>query len=58
MTQVLAEIEKDFSVYNKAGVEAAKSIYEDGWFKSKKASDYSVEKIFDEFAARIEGKSK
>ena len=53
----LAEIEKDFSVYNKAGVEAAKSIYNDGWFSSKKASDYSVEEIFDEFAARIEGKS-
>ncbi len=49
----LEEIEKDFSVYSPKGVKAAKTIFEDGWFTSKKTSEYSVQEIFDELSRRI-----
>ena len=49
----LLEIEKDFSVHNKAGVEAAKSIFKAGWFNTKAPKDYSAEEIFNELAERI-----
>jgi len=50
----MEEILEDFNVYNKAGVIAAQSLFDDGWFTTKKPSDYSVEEIFNELARRIE----
>ena len=50
----LEEIEKDFSVYNSAGVKAAKKIFEEGWFKNKKPAEYRAEQVFDELAKIIE----
>ena len=52
----LEEILADFMVYNKAGVMAAKSIFDDGWFTDKKPEDYSVNEIFNELSARIENR--
>ena len=56
-TTKLQEIEEDFSVYNADGVKAAKEIFENGWFKNKKPSEYTAEQIFDE-VSRIIYKSK
>lgn len=49
----LPSILEDFSVKNKAGVEAAKALVEEGWFKDKEPKDYSVEQIFNAIAERI-----
>ncbi len=38
---------KDFSVFNKRGVEAAKSLVENGYFNEKKPMQYNVAEIFD-----------
>lgn len=53
-SEKLQEIEEDFSLYNSAGVKAARKLFEKGWFENKKASDYSAEEIFDELAKLIE----
>ncbi len=37
----------DFSVYNKAGVKAAKNLVDSGIFKNKKPADFTAEEIFD-----------
>lgn len=50
----LVEIEKDFGVYNSAGVKAAKKIFANGWFKIKKPSEYTAGQIFDELSKIIQ----
>lgn len=50
----LVEIEEDFSVYNSAGVKAAKMIFANGWFKIKKPSEYTAGQIFDELSKIIQ----
>ncbi|MBQ7944040.1 MAG: nucleoside deaminase [Lachnospiraceae bacterium] len=44
----------DFSVYNKKGVQAAKELMNEGFFKDKKPNLYSVEEIFDKLMLIIE----
>lgn len=43
----LNQMLKDFSVFNKRGVEAAKSLVEDDYFIDKKPRQYSVAEVFD-----------
>lgn len=43
----------DFSFYNKPGVDAAKSLVADGWFKDKKPDCYNAEYIFDGLINRM-----
>lgn len=50
----LERILSDFSVYNRAGVDAAKQLVEAGWFIEKRPSDYSAQVIFDALAVRCE----
>jgi len=44
----------DFSVYNAHGVNAAKKLFEDGWFENKTPDQYSIECIFNELSRLIE----
>lgn len=44
----------DFSVYNARGVNAAKKLFEDGWFENKTPDQYSIECIFNELSRLIE----
>lgn len=44
----------DFSVYNARGVNAAKKLFEDGWFENKSPDQYSIECIFNELSRLIE----
>ena len=44
----------DFSVYNTRGVNAAKKLFEDGWFENKTPDQYSIECIFNELSTLIE----
>ena len=44
----------DFSVYNKRGVMAAKELMDEGIFKDKAPTSYSVEEIFDRLMEIIE----
>ena len=44
----------DFSVHNRAGVEAAKALIADGCFRDKSPADYSAAEVFDELMQRIE----
>ena len=44
----------DFSVYNTRGVNAAKKLFEDGWFENKTSGQYSIECIFNELSRLIE----
>ena len=48
----LEQMLKDFSVYNKSGVEAARRLVEDGYFQGKVLEDISVEKVFEELMQR------
>lgn len=43
----------DFSVYNSRGVNAAKKLFEDGWFENKTPDQYSIECIFNELSRSI-----
>ena len=43
----------DFSVYNACGVNAAKELFEDGWFDNKAPDQYSIECIFNELSKLI-----
>lgn len=43
----------DFSVYNARGVNAAKKLFEDGWFEKKTTDQYSIECIFNELSKLI-----
>ena len=40
----------DFSVYNARGVNAAKKLFDDGWFENKTPDQYSIECIFNELS--------
>lgn len=44
----------DFSVHNKAGVDAAKSLVADGYFQEKSPAEYTADDIFDALMQRIE----
>ena len=44
---------QDFAVYNKAGVDAAKKLLEDGYFEGKILTEISAEEVFDELAKRL-----
>ena len=48
----LEQMLKDFSVYNKSGVEAARRLVEDGYFQGKVLEDISVEEVFEELMQR------
>ena len=48
----------DFSVYNARGVNAAKKLFEDGWFENKTPDQYSIECIFNELSRLIENNLK
>ncbi len=50
----LERILSDFSAHNRAGVDAAKQLVEEGWFIEKRPSDYSAQVIFDALAVRCE----
>lgn len=43
----------DFSVYNRAGVDAAKELVADGYFQEKVLEDITIEEVFDELARRL-----
>ena len=43
----------DFSVYNARGVNAAKRLFDDGWFENKTPGQYSIECIFNELSKLI-----
>lgn len=45
---------QDFSVYNKAGVDAAKELVAGGYFEGRRLEDISVEEVFDELMKRIQ----
>lgn len=49
----LGRMLEDFSLYNKAGVEAAKSLFDENWFLHKMPKEFSAAKIFDTLAERI-----
>lgn len=53
-TDKLSRMLTDFSFYNKRGVDAAKNMVADGWFKDKKPACYNAEEIFDELIKRME----
>lgn len=44
---------QDFSVCNKVGVEAAKQLLADGFFRERKFSDIGAEEVFDALAERF-----
>lgn len=45
---------KDFSVYNKIGVDAAIRLTEEGFFENRAISDITAEEVFDELMCRME----
>ena len=49
----LGRILKDFSVYNKRGVDAASALIKEGFFTGKNLKDIPVSEVFDELAKRI-----
>ena len=53
-TESLNEKLRDFSVYNRKGVQAAEKLIENGIFRDKAPADYRIDEIFDQLAALIE----
>lgn len=47
-----AQMMTDFSVYNKVGVDAAMSLFEDSFFKSRTPNEMAVEEVYDALMAR------
>ncbi len=51
--QRLAETLEDFCVYNRSGVEAARSLVEEGFFARETISETSIETAFNKLAERL-----
>ena len=51
--QKLEEMLEDFSVHNRAGVEAAKALFSEGLFEERVPTDYTAAEVYDLLAEKI-----
>lgn len=50
----LSRMLEDFSVHNRAGVEAARALFDEGVFKARRPADWSAEAIYNRLMEKIE----